>query len=121
MEYELCHCCYEMHKQLCLICKDCDYCCQCAKTTAEFYSRSNFYDRLFKDMEVVAKVQPRGTKDIDRNTAFKLYISGLLRRETPFELYEECPEPGLYLWCSRDYERLHWCLISGSTNEVSGV
>jgi len=45
---------------------------------------------------------------IKTSVIFRLYMMGLIRRETPFELVlEEEPKPGFYIWCSRDYSRLH--------------
>ncbi len=52
---------------------------------------------------------------------FKLYRMGLIRRETPLELIrlEDVdgnvaePVPGFYIWCNRDYSRLHFRWIRG--------
>lgn len=44
-----------------------------------------------------------------------LYDSEYIRRETPLELAMESQQnpanPGLYIWCRRDYTGIHWRYI----------
>ena len=75
------------------------------------------YLQFERDMKVIMRLNPKGTKDIDPDFAFHLYMAGFLDRETPFQVVFE-DTPGQYFWCSRDYERLSWATITGSTNKV---
>jgi hypothetical protein len=75
------------------------------------------YLQFEHDMKLIMRCAPKGTKEIDRDFAFHLYMAGFLDRETPFQVVFE-DTPGQYFWCSRDYERLSWATITGSTNRA---
>ena len=55
-------------------------------------------------------------ENINSQDIMDLYISEYIRRETPMELAmrsDEAPcNPGLYIWCNREYSTIHWQYIS---------
>lgn len=106
MSYVACDICHGMVPNVCEICIACEKCCHCI---GEAYY---FWQMFQRDIKLIARITPSGKKDIASSFAYMLYVAGFLRRETPFEVVFE-DTPGFYIWCSRDYERVYWCTITG--------
>lgn len=70
MDYTMCGNCYEAVTTLCQLCGECRYCCECIAEAEATYKN------LVRDMQLVAKVQAKGTKEIDRVQALHLWLSG---------------------------------------------